>query len=202
MDELIKLQEQVSHLEKLAYYDDLTSLPNRRMLKKVFTNRFILRIGEQVKGGYLAILDIDNFKKYNDKLGHIAGDKLLVEFSKNLNKFLELNYTSVELYRLSGDEFILLINNITEHDEISLLFDRILINCQEDITFESRYEVINLTLSIGAINIKEHNDMKFEAILELADKQLYIIKKKSKNGYSFRNSYGDEYRNKKRLIKK
>lgn len=92
-------------IEKLAFYDSLTDLPNRRLLNQLL--EYELNIAKRYqRTGILFFLDLDRFKHVNDSLGHSVGDQLLIETAKRLQSLLRKTDTVV---RLGGDEFILLV---------------------------------------------------------------------------------------------
>ncbi len=102
------------HLFRSAYYDELTGLPNRGVIEHR-TNSLLQR--DQPHGRFaLAFLDIDNFKHINDYYGHPIGDALLIEVSKRLGMDLR---ESDMLSRISGDEFLLLLNPIQSEQEVA-----------------------------------------------------------------------------------
>src|ERR1700760_254817 len=101
-------------LFRSAYYDELTGLPMRRVIEH--RTNALLRREESSTRFALAFLDIDNFKHINDYYGHAAGDALLVEVAKRLA--LDLRDTDM-LSRISGDEFLLLLNPIQGEQEVA-----------------------------------------------------------------------------------
>src|SRR6267378_352891 len=101
------------HLFRSAYYDELTGLPTRRVIEHR-TNSLLQR---EVPGRFaLAFLDIDNFKHINDCYGDAIGDALLVEAAKRLG--LDLRESDM-VARISGDEFLLLLNPIQSEHEVA-----------------------------------------------------------------------------------
>ena len=98
-------------LFRSAYYDELTGLPTRRVIEHRVNN---LLKRDSAQGHFaLAFLDVDNFKHINDYYGHAVGDALLVEMAKRLG--LDLRESDI-LSRISGDEFLLLLNPIRERE--------------------------------------------------------------------------------------
>ena len=94
---------------KLAYYDALTALPNRALLKERVHSALLhhQRLGHM---GALIALDLDNFKQINDARGHAVGDMLLIQVAERLSRLLRSGDT---LARLGGDEFVLVLHDIT-----------------------------------------------------------------------------------------
>src|SRR5580698_5158644 len=105
--DITELKAVEDQLFRSAYYDELTDLPSRRVIEHRANK--LLQSDDPSARFALAFLDIDNFKHINDYYGHGAGDQLLVEVSKRLG--LDLRDTDM-LSRISGDEFLLLLNPI------------------------------------------------------------------------------------------
>src|SRR3979411_543744 len=105
-------------LFRSAYYDELNGLPTRRVIEHR-VNTLLTRDGAQgnVQGHFaLAFLDVDNFKHINDYYGHAIGDALLIEMAKRLG--MDLRESDI-LSRISGDEFMLLLNPIQNEAEVA-----------------------------------------------------------------------------------
>ncbi len=97
-----------AHIERLAYYDALTDLPNRRLLIDRL-ERDLARARRHKHFGAMLFLDLDRFKNINDSLGHHVGDALLQEVAKRLTSDMRLEDT---VSRLGGDEFIMLLSDM------------------------------------------------------------------------------------------
>lgn len=175
---------------KLAYYDDLTNLPNRLML----ADRLKLGIASaKRKNTKLAILfiDLDNFKRVNDTLGHAIGDQLLKETANRLNNCVREGDT---VARISGDEFAIMINDVESIEKTIPLLDRIISVFTE--SFFINNKLINMTGSIGVAIYPEDGD-QVEDLLRSSDTAMYKSKELGKNRYQFFN-----ISMKKELIKK
>lgn len=112
--DIAELKEQQKRIHDLAYYDSLTGLPNRVMLGKVINES----IGEANKHNSrfsMIFIDLDNFKFVNDSYGHLVGDRLLIEVG---NRVREVSNSKTISFRLGGDEFIVLIKDIDNKDEV------------------------------------------------------------------------------------
>ena len=176
-----KLSEE--KIKNLAYYDHLTNLPNRRLLVKNL-DLSVKRINNTNSIGALLYLDLDNFKRINDSLGHKAGDLLLIELANRLNLIVKKPDT---LARIGGDEFILLIDNLGNNHElakqkikdIAQKIQNVFINkfTIEDLSFQ-------ITGSIGICFI-ERTVSSTEKILQFADTAMYKVKAKGGNNFSF-----------------
>lgn len=105
-------ESRILALEKLSITDDTTGLRNKRSFKIDFNELYNSR--KSIRFKYLAILDIDNFKKYNDTFGYIFGDGLLKSLSDELLKINMLCESQIDLYRWGGEEFTLIFHNISK----------------------------------------------------------------------------------------
>ncbi len=170
-------------IENLAYYDPLTTLPNRRMLNERLdiTIEKIKRSGEV---GALFFIDLDNFKRFNDSLGHSTADKLLVEVAKRLGAIIKKSDT---LARTGGDEFVLLLeyiapNNAQANKEASFFAQKL------QSIFNQKFKIgltsYQVTCSVG-ICLIEGCDITASNILKFADTAMYRSKSKGGNSFSF-----------------
>ncbi|MBB6452309.1 diguanylate cyclase (GGDEF)-like protein/PAS domain S-box-containing protein [Salirhabdus euzebyi] len=169
-----EMEEKIKHL---AFHDDLTGLPNR----KLFTEKLAKSIDNAKKeNGKLAVvfLDLDRFKFINDTLGHLAGDELLMKVANRLEGVLSFEDT---VSRLGGDEFIILLNNINEID-IDKIGKKILENFQEP--FFINEQEIHTTPSIG-ISMYPDSGADIDTLIKNADIAMYGAKEQGKNNYQF-----------------
>tara|TARA_R110001583_G_scaffold539_1_gene4827 strand:- start:1402 stop:3687 length:2286 start_codon:yes stop_codon:yes gene_type:complete len=179
-------KEAEKEIEKLAYYDPLTNLPNRRLLTERLT-QCIERIKRTHKTGALLFLDIDNFKRINDSLGHSAGDQLLTELAKRLGSVVR---TSDTLARIGGDEFVILLDYIGENNQHATHEAAIVAQKLQQV-FYKKFKLGELAFqvsgSIGVCLIEDIN-LNVENILKFADTAMYRTKVKGGNDYSFYDS--------------
>ncbi|KJC51598.1 diguanylate cyclase [Bradyrhizobium sp. LTSP885] len=164
-------------LFRSAYYDELTDLPTRRVIEHR-VNGLIRRDGPQAHFA-LAFLDVDNFKHINDYYGHAIGDALLIELSKRLGH--ALRDTDI-LSRISGDEFLLLLNPISGDHEVAEFIQMI----QERLKapfFIDQSEIFAST-SIGVSLHPEHG-RDYEALRQNADIAMYRVKNNGKGATAF-----------------
>ncbi len=108
-------QEAAAEIHRLAYYDALTNLPNRRLLQDRL-GQALIAATRNGRYGAILFIDLDNFKMINDTRGHFAGDQLLVEVAHRLRATVREGDT---LGRLGGDEFVVLLENLGEEAEES-----------------------------------------------------------------------------------
>ncbi len=170
--ELFKLKEE---FKKLATVDALTDLYNRRYFTEQADKEY-LRAQRYKLSLTLISIDIDHFKKINDKFGHPAGDKVLIEVAKQLKS--SLRQTDV-LARIGGEEFSILLPE-TSADEAEVFAERLrLAQSQLRITGDWHGE-IQLSVSIG-ISSYQQSDSNFDQIFSRADKALYQAKNSGRN---------------------
>jgi diguanylate cyclase (GGDEF)-like protein len=173
------IRKQVSDERKnSAITDALTQLYNRRYFDQVFQTLYEKSIVEH-KPLTFFMIDIDNFKKYNDNYGHQAGDVALQSVASAIKS--QLNRESDYLFRLGGEEFAILLSN-TNEAYINLLSSKVHLGIQGlNITHDFNENYGKLTISIGittAMNLEYFT--KFE-IYNAADQALYQAKENGRN---------------------
>jgi len=170
-------------VQRLAFFDPLTNLPNRRMLNDRLS-MYVERIKQSHHSGALLFLDLDNFKRINDSLGHNAGDEILVELSQRLTAILNPADT---LARVGGDEFIILIEHVGD-SHMQANSESELIAKKVQSVFYEKFEVGDLAFqvscSIGICLINTSNAITAN-ILKFADTAMYRSKMKGGNSSSF-----------------
>jgi cyclic di-GMP phosphodiesterase Gmr len=165
------------HLFRSAYYDELTGLPTRRLIEHR-VNNLLQRDGSQSRFA-LAFLDVDNFKHINDYYGHAVGDALLVEMARRLG--LDLRESDI-LSRISGDEFMLLLNPIQSEGEVAE-YIRFILQRLKAPFFIDQSEIFAST-SIGVSLYPEHGG-SYDVLRQNADIAMYRIKNGSKGAAAF-----------------
>ncbi|WP_052246054.1 bifunctional diguanylate cyclase/phosphodiesterase [Clostridium tyrobutyricum] len=165
------LEEQIKYL---AYYDSLTGIPNRFL----FTNNLRIMLQNSKKGA-LIFLDIDGLKLVNDTFGHDYGDLLLIIFSQLMSSAIK---DSGKIYRMAGDEFMIIVDKFNSYKEVTNLCDNILNYLKKP--FEVKYEQIYITISMGiSIFPKDSNDIN--ELYKYSDLALYKSKISGKNNFTF-----------------
>ena len=175
---------------RLAYFDTLTGLPNREQSH----NRLVGALqAAKEKGGNLAVLylDLDNFKRVNDTLGHAVGDELLCVVADRLRSSLRYGSDSVagsnstrtgDIARLGGDEFMVLLPNLRNTVDAGAVAERLMLALREPIQLASNSLVV--TPSIG-IAIYPQDGADAETLLRNADLAMYFAKRRSPGTFAY-----------------
>lgn len=170
------MQRKQENLFYLAHYDQLTNLPNRLL----FMDRLTKALGDanrkKASVGILFI-DLDNFKNFNDSMGHGFGDQILITVASRL-KCCAREMDTVA--RLSGDEFIMIVEEIENHDSLDILCRRIVESMQSHCEVMGRD--VFLTASIGTSMYPQDGTAPSELILK-ADAAMYEAKRSGRNDY-------------------
>jgi diguanylate cyclase (GGDEF)-like protein len=165
--------------EKEAITDPLTSLNNYRYFRSE-SERELLRADRYNKPFSLAIVDIDNFKPYNDTHGHLAGDKVLIAIAKLLK---ENTRKSDIIARYGGDEFIIILPELKSNQAKSLAEKLCAKMHQSEELKKLDFQSVELSISIGISSYPE-SGKTIDNLLKKADKALYNAKKSGKNTVS------------------
>ena len=169
-----------THLNQIAHYDSLTQLPNRHLLTDRVAHA-LQRATRNASKLALLFIDLDQFKKINDTMGHQAGDRLLVVVAKRLSECVR---TCDTLARLGGDEFALLLEDINDSADAERVALKILDTLAEPATIDER--VWYLGASIG-ISLSPRDGTDMNTLLQCADTAMYRAKAEGRNRFSFFN---------------
>lgn len=169
-----EIESQREYINFLAYHDPLTNLSNRR--------KFIDKLSFALENegcGAVVLLDLDNFKSINDTMGHVYGDKVLVEVANRLQSAVN---ERIFVSRFGGDEFLILISPLKDRKaaekevhQLRRLFD-------EPVIIEG--QSVQIAFSMGASVFPEDTSIADQLIMN-ADMALYAVKNNSKNHYKF-----------------
>ncbi|WP_133407522.1 EAL domain-containing protein [Parashewanella tropica] len=167
-----KAQEQ--EMRQMASTDNLTGLPNRDSLQLTLTSLVTRKARHS-----LLVLDIDNFKKINDSLGHAFGDELLVQVSLRMTEALDGDAT---LYRLGGDEFAIVIEKLTDINHIAAVASRIIDTFVQPIALKTHQAVVGA--SIGIVHYPDDETNEHD-LLRSAEIAMYSAKSNGGNSFNF-----------------
>ncbi|KGR90114.1 hypothetical protein CD30_13235 [Ureibacillus massiliensis 4400831 = CIP 108448 = CCUG 49529] len=176
-DDISELKQKESKLKKMAFYDYLTGLPNRRLFEQQLQQAMVTS-DKTGKHTTLFVLDGDKFKNINDTLGHDIGDKVIIEFANRLQYSLRSKDT---ISRIGGDEFTVVIPEINDLEEVKIIAERILKNIAE--TMYINGNEINITASIG-IACYPSDTKDIDQLFKIADNNLYRSKDLGGNTYT------------------
>ncbi|MHA7816264.1 MAG: putative bifunctional diguanylate cyclase/phosphodiesterase [Pseudohaliea sp.] len=194
------LKRQEDRLRYLAYYDPLTNLPNRRSFNEQLT-RILKRAQRLGHSAALLFIDLDNFKRINDSIGHGRGDRLLVEIAKRLAGELReddaINYLSddnaeeldpgdrnTEIARLGGDEFTVVLSDVRDVRDVEGVAQRVIRTLSEPIALHSHNPVV--TPSIG-IAMYPQDGLDADSLVRNADTAMYAAKADGRACFRFYN---------------
>ncbi len=161
-----------------AHHDSLTGLPNRLLSLRRLREYMRDTVPAHEMVGVI-FLDLDDFKKINDSMGHEAGDLLLIEAAKRLESILDGRGT---VGRLGGDEFIILLNKLSSVSEADDIATQLVTRFREPFDIAGRQLV--LTLSVG-ISFYPDDASTSSALLRNADSAMYQSKRAGRNTYTF-----------------
>ncbi len=172
--DISRLKAHEAELDRIAHYDTLTGVPNRRLLADRLAQA-IARTGRSESSLAVCYLDLDGFKQVNDEYGHHAGDQLLIGVTEHLKKILRAEDT---LARLGGDEFVLLLSDIDSPEECSVILERVLAATGSPVQMDGH--TVSISASIGvSLYPQDHADA--DTLLRHADQAMYLAKNAGKN---------------------
>jgi diguanylate cyclase (GGDEF)-like protein/PAS domain S-box-containing protein len=162
----------------LAYYDALTELPNRALLRDRLA-KVLADARRQKEKVALLFFDLDKFKDINDSLGHEVGDLVLQEVTTRLNKWAREQDT---IARLGGDEFLILLTHIKHVPDVAVAAERLMNGMTAEFVIQGH------SLSIGCcigISIFPEHGTDSETLIKNADAAMYIAKTNGRNNFRF-----------------
>jgi diguanylate cyclase (GGDEF)-like protein/PAS domain S-box-containing protein len=174
ISEYKKIQKQIS---EYAYQDPLTNLPNRRLLQDRL-NLALTHARRYKRHMGIMFLDIDHFKAVNDTHGHAFGDELIKAVANRLSDCVRSADT---VCRLGGDEFVIVISEIANQHDISVVANKILKSTSQPIVIEGIEAQV--TMSVGAVIYDADSDDNVDTLMKKADQALYEMKREGRNGF-------------------
>lgn len=171
-----KQQEKLIH--NLAYFDSLTELPNKILFEERFVSR-IPTLKRNNKKAALLFIDMDNFKNINDTLGHLIGDKFLINIAKIIKEVLREEDTFA---RMGGDEFAIILESIDSAMDVIHVAQKIIDLFLKPIAIEGNK--IYTGTSIG-ISIYPDDATSYSELIKAAETAMYQVKEAEKNNYQF-----------------
>jgi diguanylate cyclase (GGDEF)-like protein/PAS domain S-box-containing protein len=171
-------QAMAQRMTHLAEHDILTSLPNRALLDDRLAQGIAMA---QRHSRRLAVLfiDLDHFKHINDSLGHLIGDQLLREVALRITPCVRSSDT---VSRQGGDEFIVLLSEVSHAEDAAVIADKIRLAVLEPYTIANH--LLHLTTSIG-VSVYPDDGTDPETLIQCADTAMYHAKEKGRNNSQF-----------------
>jgi diguanylate cyclase (GGDEF)-like protein/PAS domain S-box-containing protein len=171
-----KIAEQ--RIQYLATHDGLTNLPNRVMFNELL-GIAVQTAQRRASGLAVLFIDLDGFKVVNDSLGHEAGDRLLCETGNRLKQVLR---GSDVVARFGGDEFVVLLQEISDVDPVATVARKILAAITQPVDLMGRLH--RVTASVG-ISLYPSDAEEASTLLKHADAAMYVVKERGKNDFRF-----------------
>ena len=176
--DITKRKQQEENLTYMTTHDTLTGLANRAL----FSDHLSLALARAQRNGQkfpVMLLDLDNFKQVNDRLGHSVGDKLLEAVGDRLKGILRKDDT---VARMGGDEFLLLLPETTRTEDVAVVAQKILAAFQKPFLLDDHQ--IRTTTSIG-IAIYPSDGKDTDTLIKNADIAMYRAKRCGRNNYQY-----------------
>jgi diguanylate cyclase (GGDEF)-like protein/PAS domain S-box-containing protein len=172
----------IAKIDFMAHHDPLTRLPNRVLLRDRFEQAAAIAVRTQSQVAML-FLDLDQFKQINDTLGHIQGDRLLLQVAERLKACVRESDT---VSRIGGDEFVILLSEVQGMGAVQQVAEKVLERLSEPVWLEE-YQV-HTTCSIGCSVLPEDGS-DFDTLFKKADTAMYYAKDSGRNAYRFFTDY-------------
>jgi len=169
-------QAQEEHLQKLAHYDPLTSLPNRVLLAQKLDSAMDHAQRTQTLLG-VAYLDLDGFKPVNDRFGHDAGDRLLVIAAARMQRLLQVQGC---VARLGGDEFVILLPSLASIADCEQILHEVMESIAAPYTLQA--QCVTVTASIG-YTLYPQDGADADTLVRHADQAMYAAKQAGRNRF-------------------
>jgi diguanylate cyclase (GGDEF)-like protein/PAS domain S-box-containing protein len=162
----------------LAYYDNLTGLPNRTLLYKLIDQALAEARRNRLHGAILFV-DLNRFKPINDSLGHGIGDRLLQQVAERLRNAVR---TEDVVARLGGDEFVVALFDISRREHAAMVAQKLIATL--DTPFMIDGHELRVGVAIG-ISVYPRDGFETETLLRMADIAMYRSKETGQDGYTF-----------------
>tara|TARA_R110001599_G_scaffold353883_1_gene602247 strand:- start:35384 stop:37693 length:2310 start_codon:yes stop_codon:yes gene_type:complete len=185
-----EITETRSRLQRVAYYDNLTSLPNRRL----FTEQLGLLLALNERNSHilaLLFLNLDNFKRINDSLGQSAGDEVLLEVAKRLVFSVRGSDSvghyagtgqKIEVSRVGGDEFTVVLNQLDRVESAGVVAERLLVALEKPMTVEGQEIVVSPSIGVATAPV---DGITAEALLKTASIAMHYAKASVRDTFLF-----------------
>jgi len=167
------------HIRFLATHDALTQLPNRVMFAELLEQATRLARRDEKRAFTLLFLDLDRFKLVNDTFGHQVGDDLLVDVARRLRAALR---ASDVVARMGGDEFVILLPEITDFSRISAIASKVLAAFADPILLNDKECRVTASLGISVFGVDAEDGA---TMMKHADAAMYVAKDEGRDNFQF-----------------
>lgn len=168
--------EMENEIKKLAFFDHLTGLPNRRLFND-YLNRKIHESQRNELPLSVMFLDLDSFKQINDSLGHAWGDELIKQVADRLSKTLRISDT---IGRIGGDEFLIMVQNTPNEKTSDIIAEKLVESFHKPFNLGGYETYITASIGIAMYPVDGEDG---ETLIKNADVAMYRAKEKGKNKY-------------------
>ncbi|PDT11099.1 bifunctional diguanylate cyclase/phosphodiesterase [Rhizobium sp. M1] len=165
-------------IHQMAFYDPLTSLPNRSLFNDRLRQMITSAVSRGQRAG-VALIDIDHFKVVNDTMGHPVGDELLCQAATRLKASVR-DYDTVA--RLGGDEFAILLPDIRQGDDLGRIAGTILERFKEGFLLDGKEVFISCSVGIA---LYPDDSADVNDLVKYADSAMYLAKRSGRNSFRF-----------------
>ncbi|SFV59835.1 diguanylate cyclase/phosphodiesterase (GGDEF & EAL domains) with PAS/PAC sensor(s) [hydrothermal vent metagenome] len=173
-----RLREKEKKLYELAHFDPLTSISNRFLFQQEL-EQIVKETEQKQSQTALLFIDLDNFKAINDTYGHRAGDSVLVHFAAKVKKLVDKN----DIFsRIGGDEFAIIVKNVSSGKSLEILAQNIVESTREATLFEGKELFVSCSIGIADYS---YVDGDMETWVHQADTAMYQAKSKGKSNFVF-----------------
>jgi diguanylate cyclase (GGDEF)-like protein len=177
--DITALKEAEAQIRQLAYYDTLTSLPNRRLLLDRL-NHALAQARRFGRSMAVMFLDLDRFKQINDSLGHSVGDELLKQVAQRLTACVRAGDT---VARPGGDEFVIVLTEVSHPQDAARVAEKIIDAFSTPVPVDG--QPVHVTTSIGIAVYPVNGNDDVEELMIKADMAMYDAKEAGRNAYRF-----------------
>lgn len=175
---LAKIEDNQKRIKNMALYDQLTGIPNRTLFNDILRKDISLS-SRNCKIIGVVFIDLDNFKSVNDTLGHEMGDELIRQISTRLSGSIRTHDT---VSRFGGDEFLLILNNMSEIHDLQMKVCKILDIFKEPFVLNEMEYFVTCSAGVSVYPVDGEDS---ETLIKNADIAMYNSKSSGKNTYSF-----------------
>ncbi|PLX94201.1 MAG: hypothetical protein C0619_03355 [Desulfuromonas sp.] len=178
LNNITEQKQAEQRIQQLAYYDALTSLPNRALLQDRL-NQVLAQAGRDGRQAGIMFLDLDRFKRINDTLGHVVGDQLLKIVAARLSQCIRKTDT---VARLGGDEFVILLSSVNRIQDVTTIARKVLEVLSDPVNLNGQEVFGSGSIGIALYPIDGTDE---STLLRNADTAMYVAKERGRNTYQF-----------------